>query len=65
MTEVIEQSNNINQRLNQDQLIFELAQFTGTEKWYRHALNQYLRQKSGRSSMNFTNLCGLKNLIGH
>ncbi len=26
---------------------------------------QYLRQKSGCISMNFTNLCGLKNLISH
>jgi len=47
MTEVIEQSNNINQRLNQDQLIFELAQFTGTEKWYRHALNRNLIYTDG------------------
>jgi hypothetical protein len=26
---------------------------------------KYLRQESGCSSMNFTNFCGLKNLIGY
>ncbi len=47
MTEVIEQNNSTNQRLNQDQLKFELAQFTGTEKWYRHALNKNLIYTDG------------------
>jgi len=47
MTEVIEQNNSTNQRLNQDQLKFELAQFTGTEKWYRHALNRNLIYTDG------------------
>jgi len=47
MTEVIEQNNRTKQRLNQDQLKFELAQFTGTEKWYRHALNRNLIYTDG------------------
>jgi len=47
MTEVIEQNNSTNQRLNQDQLKFEMAQFTGTEKWYRHALNRNLIYTDG------------------
>ncbi len=47
MTEVTEQNNSTNQRLNQDQLKFELAQFTGTEKWYRYALNRNLIYTDG------------------
>ena len=47
MTEVIEKNNTINQRLNQDQLNFQLAQFTGTEQWYRHNLNRNLIYTDG------------------
>ena len=47
MTEVIEKNNTINQRLNQEQLSFQLAQFTGTEQWYRHNLNRNLIYTDG------------------
>jgi len=47
MTEVIEKNETINQCLNQDQLNFQLAQFTGTEQWYRHNLNRNLIYTEG------------------
>ena len=47
MNEVLETNNTTNQRLNHEQLSFQLAQFTGTEHWYRHALNRNLIYTDG------------------